>query len=83
MFWTTAPSIDLSLHSWGGGGGYLAYLSDGDMPFFRVTFSPIFSRQGINRMQVLWAGSVVKGKFCKMGLLYSPIFVFLYYHRIF
>ena len=24
------------------GGGYLVYLSDGDVPFFRVSFSPIF-----------------------------------------
>ena len=23
--------------------GYLVYLSDGDVPFFRVSFSPIFS----------------------------------------
>ena len=28
----------------GEGGGYLVYLSDGDVPFFRVLFSPIFSR---------------------------------------
>ena len=27
----------------GPGGGYLVYLSDGDVPFFRVSFSPIFS----------------------------------------
>ena len=29
-----------------GGGGYLVCLSDGDVPFFRVSFSPIFSRIG-------------------------------------
>ena len=29
-----------------GGGGYLVYLPDGDVPFFRVSFSPIFSRTG-------------------------------------
>ena len=28
------------------GGGYLVYLSDGDVPLFRVSFSPIFSRTG-------------------------------------
>ena len=26
------------------GGGYLVYSSGGDVPFFRVSFSPIFSR---------------------------------------
>ena len=29
-----------------GGEGYLVYLTDGDVPFFRVSFSPIFSRTG-------------------------------------
>ena len=43
-----------------GGGGYvlhyLVYLSDGDVPFFRVSFSPIsFQEQGINRRQILWS----------------------------
>ena len=32
-----------------GGGGYLVYLSDGDVPFFRVSFSPIFSRTGYQK----------------------------------
>ena len=36
-----------SLHP--GGGGYLVYLSDGDVPFFRVSFSPIFSRTGYQK----------------------------------
>ena len=31
------------------GGGYLVYLSDGDVPFFRVSFSPIFSRTGYQK----------------------------------
>ena len=32
-----------------GGGGYLVYLTDGDVPFFRVSFSPIFSRTGYQK----------------------------------
>ena len=31
------------------GGGYLAHLSDGDVPFFRVSFSSIFSRTGYQK----------------------------------
>ena len=31
------------------GGGYLVYLSDGNVPFFRVSFSPIFSRTGYQK----------------------------------
>ena len=32
-----------------GGGGNLVYLTDGDVPFFRVSFSPIFSRTGYQK----------------------------------
>ena len=32
-----------------GGGGYLVYLTGGDVPFFRVSFSPIFSRTGYQK----------------------------------
>ena len=32
-----------------GGGGYLVYLSNGDVPFFRVSFSPISSRTGYQK----------------------------------
>ena len=32
-----------------GGGGYSVYLSDGDVSFFRVSFSPIFSRTGYQK----------------------------------
>ena len=31
------------------GGGYLVHLFDGDVPFFWVSFSPIFSRTGYQR----------------------------------
>ena len=31
------------------GGGYLVYLSDRDVPFFRVSLSPIFSRTGYQK----------------------------------
>ena len=30
-------------------GGYLVYLTDGDVPFFRVSFSPIFTRTGYQK----------------------------------
>ena len=36
-----------------GGGGCLIYLFDGDVPFFRVSFSPIFSRIGYQKKAIL------------------------------
>ena len=63
-----------------GGGGYLAYLSDGDVLFFRVLFSPIFSRTGYqkkaNFLEEVFK-TCQKRKFCYKGLLFSQIFVFL------
>ena len=57
--------------------GYLVYLSAGDVPFFRVSFSPIFFQNGVSK----------EGKFSGAGcqnmskeeilLLFSPILVFL------
>ena len=75
------------IHVWGcaagiknPGGGYLVYLSDGDVPFFRVSFSPIFSRTGYQR-KANFLDQVVKTcqkrKFCYNVLLFSQIFVFL------
>ena len=32
-----------------GGREYLVYLTDGDVPFFRVSFSPTFSRTGYQK----------------------------------
>ena len=62
------------------GGGYLVYLSDGDVPFFRVSFSLIFSRTG-HQKKANFLEQVVKTcqkrKFCCNGLLFSKIFVFL------
>ena len=62
-----------------GGGGYLLYLSDGDVPFFRVSFLPISSRTGYQR-KANFLEQVVKTcqkrKFCYNGLLFSQIFVF-------
>ena len=62
-----------------GGGGYLVYLSDGDMAFFRVSFSPTFSRTGYQK-KTNFLEQVVqtcqKRKFCYNGLLFSQIFVF-------
>ena len=51
----------------GGGGRYLVYFSDGDVPFFRVSFSPIFSRMAYQNRAVFLAPVVKKcqeGKFC-------------------
>ena len=62
------------------GGGYLVYLSDGDVPFFRLSFSPIFSKTGYPK-KANFLEQVVKTcqkrKFCYKGLLFSQIFVFL------
>ena len=62
------------------GGGYLLYLSDVDVPFFRVSFSPIFPRIGYQK-KAHFLEQVVKTcqkrKFCYNGLIFSPIFVFL------
>ena len=62
------------------GEGYLEYLSDGDVPFFRVSFSPIFPRTGYQKKanfleQVI--KTCQKRKFCYNELLFSQIFVFL------
>ena len=71
-----------------GGGRYLVYLSDGDVPFFRVSFSPIFSRTGYQK-KANFLEQVVKTcqkrKFRYNGLLFSQSFcVFEYtFHRFF
>ena len=61
-------------------GGYLVYLSDGDVLFFRVSLSPIFSRTGYQK-KANFLEQVVKTcrkkKFCYNGLLFSQNFVFL------
>ena len=55
-------------------------LSDGDVPFFRVSFSPIFSTTGYQK-KANFLEQVVKTyqkrKFCYNGLLFGQIFVFL------
>ena len=66
--------------SFSGGGGYLVYLSDGDVPFFRVSFSPIFSKTGYQKkasFQEQVVKTCQKRKFCYNRLLFSQIFVFL------
>ena len=63
-------------------GGYLVCLSDWDVPFFRVSFSPIFSRTGYQK-KANFLEQVVKAyqkrKFRHNGLLFRQIFVFLMY----
>ena len=65
-----------------GGGGYLLYLSNGDVPFFRVSFSPILSRTGYQK-KANFLKQVVKtcqrGNFVTTGyfVFISQIFVFL------
>ena len=86
QFWRLIPRLvstltNLSCHSlWKtlcispGGGGYLVYSSDGDVPFFRVSFSPIFSRTGYQK-KANFLEQVVKT--CQKRKLFSQIFVFL------
>ena len=65
-----------------GGGGYLVYLSYVDVLFFRVSFSPIFSRTGYQK-KANFLEQVVKTcqrrKFCYSGLLSSQIFCIFEY----
>ena len=56
------------------------YLSDGDVPFFRVSFSPIFSRIEYQKKASFLeqvGKTCQKRKFCYNRLLFSQIFVFL------
>ena len=64
--------------------GYLVYLSDGDVPFFRVSFSPLFSSAGY-RKKAIFLEPVVKrvyflktgcclARFLRFGVYFSPIF---------
>ena len=49
------------------------------MPVLRVSVSPIFSRRGYQKRAIFLEPAVKicqKGKFCWMGLLFSPIFLF-------
>ena len=61
------------------GGGYLVHLSDGNVPFSRVSFSHIFSSTGYQK-KANFLEQVVKEcqkrKFCYNGLLFGQIFVF-------
>ena len=47
------------------GRGYLVYLSSGDVPFFRVSFSPIFARMGYQN-KIIFLQPVVK--ICQKGI---------------
>ena len=64
------------------GGGYFVYLSDGDVPFFRILLSPIVSGTGIKEGNFSGAGcqDMSKGKILilyeKFIPIFSPIFVF-------
>ena len=69
VFLNTTHSGTSHQNAWNtrGGGGYLAYLSDGDVPFFRVSFSPIFSKTGsqnTGRFLEHLVKTCKKGKFC-------------------
>ena len=67
----TSVSFHMNISQSDQGGGYLVYLSDGDVPFFRVSFSPIFSRTGYQK-KANFLEQVVKTyqkrKFCYNGL---------------
>ena len=60
-------------------GGYLVYLSDEDVPFFRVSFLLIPSGTGYQKKSIFLEPVVKtrqKGKFYVLELLFCPIFVF-------
>ena len=63
------------------GGGYLVYLSDGDVPFFRVSVRLFFLEQGIKRRQVFWirlSKHVKRGNFVTTGCYLVDFCVFEY-----
>ena len=76
-----------------GGGGYLVYLSDGDVPFFMVSLSPISSGMGY-QMKAIFLQPVLKtcqtGNFVRschylvqflcFGVYYSWVFSRIGYH---
>ena len=51
------------------GGGYLVYLSDVDVPFFRVSSAPIFSRTGYQKKAIFW---IQLSKYVKRGNVVRP-----------
>ena len=60
------------------GGVFLVYLSDGDVPFFRISFSPIFFHYRVSKEGKFSGAGCQKRKFCYNGLLFSQIFVFFF-----
>ena len=52
-------------------GGYFVYLVDGDMPFFWVSFSPVFSRAGYQSKDVFLEQVVKKAHFLRAGYYFS------------
>ena len=60
-------------------GGYLVYLSDGDVPFFRVSFSPIFSRTGYQK-KANFLEQVVKT--CQIFVFLSILFTDFFQNRV-
>ena len=64
------------------GGGCLLYLSDRDVPFFKVSFSPIFSRIGYQKKALFWSRlleHIKRGKFVRLGCY---LVKFLYFWRM-
>ena len=57
------------------GGGYLVYLVDGDVPFFRVSFSQFFSRAGYQSKDVFLELVVKKAHFLQSRLLFQQYLV--------
>ena len=60
-------------------GRYFVYLSDGDVAFFRASFSPIFSRTGYGKKSNFLEQVVKtceKRRFCYNGLSFSQISCF-------
>ena len=59
-------------------GGYLGYLSNGDVPFLRVLFSLIFLKRGIKRRQFFWS-RLSKGEILLDRVAVSSYFFVLEY----
>ena len=70
-----------------GGGGYLVFLSDGDMPFSEYRFRLFFPVRGIKRRQILWgplSNHVKRGKFVRSSCYLVRFLCFrAYFHRFF
>ena len=67
------PDFSILLDIPGEGGGYLVYLVDGNMPVFRVSFSPLFPGTGYQSKDVFLEQVVKKGTFSLEQVIISAM----------